>query len=177
MVLYLVDIGLYFLKLTRKLHKLFSSDVVNLWYHTARNQTKRLTLSCPETASDALDTCLEMILYFPLLTHESCGSSNHSLSHDRVTFLPDILFLHFILFPFFRSTFFCILQLELVVPHNIDSDDRKKALLQKLCCNVHKTHLHWNKQIISDILLCNSSQLCSPVSFVESTIWLYFWNF
>ena len=59
-----------------------------------------------------------------------------------------------------------------------DSNNRNNPLLQTLCCDVHKTHLHWTNRnrSFSEFLLCKSSPFCSPVSFVESLTWPFFEN-
>ena len=68
-----------------------------------------------------------------------------------------------------------LLQLEQVVPHGINSNEKNILFLQILCCNVRETHLHRNNKTFFEFLWCRISQFYNMFSFVE-TSWLHFKN-
>ena len=138
----------------------FFSDVQELWYYNVRNQTKSLILSCPLTGLDARDVCIGRILWsVPLLKYQCCRDpTNHIYTFwQQCNLSPQYTVSAFHPFPSFLFYVEWLLQLEQVSFLDKDSNDRNNPLLQTLCCNVHRAHLHWNTQSFSEFLLCKSS--------------------
>ena len=93
----------------------------------------RLILSRPITGPDKNDACMGTILGSALLlTHQSCRVSTIHTSASRQQCNLSLQFFVFAFHPFLSLLFYveCLLQLEQVVPLDIDNNNRNNPLFK-----------------------------------------------